>query len=268
MRLFILLCLLFIFYSLPAQNYLDSLKNLSSVCFLNQHDFDALGINEIKIYTFLSPEEIKRVPVSKKINSKVLIFKYQPPGRIKEQVKNYSGLDSAGVNQIANNEDVLINGMVYYYDSKGNITSTLSYGANVTPNSGYIYDHENQLVMIRYYFDKVMHKYSESAGRTIFDYYPQNGKIKYRIKLDNKGAIEKAEYFIYDKGWNLLGISSTPDSQKMMPYKPYTDLGKIDTWRITINNVPVDNFLYNKNRKQCKSVLMETAPGDYYYFEL
>ena len=271
MRLLFLLIFLLSGYSGFSQNYLDSLKSLKSVCFLGTSTFDSLKIKEIKIYTFLTKEELKRIPSNKEVSSKVLVYKYDPPGRIKEVIKNYSGLDSTGLNKLKNNnkeEELLIHGMVYYYNGDGKISSTLSYGAGVNPNSGYIYDHEGKLVMIRYYFDKVMHKYSESAGRTILDYYPQNGKVKYRIKLDNKGAVEKSEFFIYDNYWNLKGIASSAEAgSALMPYKPYMELGGIAPWQIMINNIPVNNFLFNINRKSCTSVLMEVAPDEYYFFK-
>ena len=270
MRIFFLGTLLLFCVFANAQNYLDSLLSTKGVCFISYADLTRLGVKEIKIHSFLSEGEIKRLPSTKEIKSKALSYKYFPPGQIKEVIKNYTGLDSLGINQMhakGDYEDVLINGMIYYYNPNGSIASTLSYGAAVSPNSGYIYDHEQQLVMIRYYYDKVMHRFSESAGRTIFDYYPENGKLKYKIKLDNNGVIDKAEYFIYDNSWNLMGITESPEAiATLKPYKPYTDLGKILPWQISINNIPVDNFLFNNKITKCIAVLIQVTGSDFYLF--
>jgi len=266
MRYYFLLLFLFLSPFSKAQNYLDSLKNLLTVCYLDSAKLAGLGVNEIKIYTFLDEAEKRKLPTNKDIRSKVTHFKYSAPGKIKEIIRNYTGLDSTGVNPLAatgEKDEILINGMVYYYNPDGKIGSTLSYGAGVNPNSGYIYDHEGQLVMIRYYFNRVMSKFSESAGRTIYDYYPQNGKIKYRIKLDNNGSIENAEYFIYDNVWNLSGVANSPGSTEVKPYKPYIELGKIAPWQFTINGIPAPNFLHNKKSK-CTTILLESAPGQFY----
>jgi hypothetical protein len=267
---FYIFCILFVL-SLPvkAQNYLDSLVNSRGVCYLSLAQLGTFGVKEIKIYTFLTPDDIVRLPLKKEIRSKAILYKYDIPGRLKEEVKSYTGLDSIGVNRIGEKEDVLINGMIYYYNTEGKISSTLSYGAGVNPNSEYIYDHEGQLVMIRYYFEKVMHRFSESAGRTIYDYYPQNGKIKYKIKLNNNGVIEKSEYFIYDNVWDLKGISNSPETNSgIHPYKPYVELGKVAPWQISVNNIPMNNFLYNNKIKNCNFVLIQVASEDYYLFGL
>ncbi|MGI8893054.1 MAG: hypothetical protein ACR2GN_06300 [Bacteroidia bacterium] len=272
MRIYFLLFFFIVSLHTNAQNYLDSLINSRGVCYLSLVDLGKMGIKELKIYTFLSEEEIRRLPSKKDLKSKVLVYKFDTTGRLKEVVKNYSGVDSIGVNRLAatgDKDDVLINGMIYYYDKEGKITSTLSYGAGVNPNSGYIYDHEGQLVMIRYYFDKVMHKYSESAGRTIFDYYPQNGRIKYKIKLNNHGAIESADYYIYDNIWNLKGVSNSPEPDSpYRPYAHYATLGYILLWQVTINNIPVNNFLFNNKIGNCVHLIIQATPDEYYFFSL
>lgn len=266
MHYYILLILFFLSLSLKAQNYLDSLRNSNLVCYLDSSKLAALGVNEIKIYTFLDEDEKRKLPTNKDIRSKVTHFKYSTPGKVKEIIRNYTGLDSTGTNPLASTgetDEILINGIIYYYNPDGKIGSTLSYGAGVNPNSGYIYDHEGQLVMIRYYYNRVMSKFSESAGRTIFDYYPQNGKIKYKIKLDNNGSVENAEYFIYDNVWNLLGIANMPGGTEIKPYKPYLEIGKVAPWQFTINGIPATNYLLNK-KQGCNTVLIEAAPWQYY----
>ncbi len=256
-----------------AQNYLLERMENPAVFTMTLGTLDSLNVREIKVYQWMTNREIASFPFKQGVHSKVSVYKYDGQGHLKEQTNSYSGIDSTGRNHITENSpgavsEFLSNGTVYYYNKEFKITGTLSYGMNVKPNSGYIYDHEGQLVMIRYYYDKVIYQFSESAGRTIFDYYPQRGKLRYKMKLDEKGQVEEQQFYFYDNYWDLVGVSDSYDRYKVLPYQPYVYLGQLRYHQVTIDGTPLITFMAQNTQSIYRSVLIQTSPEDWVLLDL
>ncbi len=270
MRFYITLLFLFFNCVSHAQNKLDSLINHPFIEYISLKKADSLGIKEIRWYSYLDKDDRARFSHERAIYSRVNTYKFKQ-GKLIEQSKNFSSKDSFGVDHATEagleNGDRNINGVKYYYDKEGRLLYTSSYGVGLYPNRAFVYDREGLLVMVQYFYDRVTDKFAASSGKSVYDYYPDNGRLKYMLRLDENGKILNTEYYRYDKQNKLIGISQVEDGV-IKPYAPYRNAGKIKPFQVEIDKLPCDVFLWSKMGSWKDSILLQIEEEEYILFEI